>query len=71
ARIDAEGALLIELTDDGCGFAASRTNGKAGRGLANIRSRASLIDAEVRWTPRAEGGTRFTLRKAISHAAIS
>ncbi|HJQ22727.1 MAG TPA: two-component regulator propeller domain-containing protein [Blastocatellia bacterium] len=65
ARIDAAGALLIELVDDGCGFAASQTNGKGGRGLANIRSRASLIDAEVRWTPRAEGGTRFTLRKII------
>ena len=70
ARMDAE-ALLIELTDDGGGFAARQTNGKGGRGLANIRSRASLIDAEVSWTPCAEGGTRFTLRKASAKATAS
>jgi two-component system sensor histidine kinase DegS len=66
ATVDAERALLIELEDDGCGFDASRGNGKPGRGLTNIRSRASLIDAEVRWAARPTGGTRFTLRKAIA-----
>ncbi|HKQ08482.1 MAG TPA: two-component regulator propeller domain-containing protein [Blastocatellia bacterium] len=71
ASIDAGGALLIELADDGHGFDASQTNGRRGRGLANIGSRASLIDAEVSWTPRAEGGTCFTLRKAIPRAAVS
>ncbi|MFL6277563.1 MAG: two-component regulator propeller domain-containing protein [Blastocatellia bacterium] len=71
ARIDADGALLIELADDGRSFDASQTNGTRGRGLANIGSRASLIDAEVSWTPRTEGGMRFTLRKAIPHAAVS
>jgi signal transduction histidine kinase len=64
AKVDADGALLIELEDDGCGFDASRVNGKPGRGLTNIRSRASLIDAEVNWTQPPTGGTRFTLRKA-------
>jgi two-component system sensor histidine kinase DegS len=64
ATVDADGALLIELEDDGGGFDASRVNGKPGRGLTNIRSRASLIDAEVNWTEPPAGGTRFTLRKA-------
>src|SRR5205085_9319576 len=68
ARMDADGALLIELEDNGCGFDASNVNGKTGRGLTNIRSRASLIDAEVGWQPRVEGGTRFTLRQAILKA---
>jgi signal transduction histidine kinase len=71
ARIDTDGALLIELEDNGCGFDASNANGKTGRGLTNIRSRASLIDAEVRWQPRAEGGTLFTLRQAALKAAVS
>jgi signal transduction histidine kinase len=71
ASMNAEGALLIELEDNGCGFDASNANGKTGRGLTNICSRASLIDAEVRWQPRAEGGTRFTLRQATLKAAVS
>jgi hypothetical protein len=29
----------------------------------NIRSRASLIDADVHWLNQAEGGTLFTLRR--------
>jgi signal transduction histidine kinase len=66
AMVEANGALLIELEDDGCGFDASRVNGKPGRGLMNIRSRASLIDAEVNWTQPPAGGTRFTLRKAMA-----
>lgn len=71
ARVEAEGALLIELADDGCGFDANDTNGKRGRGLTNIRSRASLIDAEVSWMNRPEGGTVFTLRKAAAQAAVT
>ena len=37
-----------------------------GRGLAGIRARASLIEAEAGWARREGGGTVFTLRK---HAA--
>ncbi|HKP12788.1 MAG TPA: sensor histidine kinase, partial [Blastocatellia bacterium] len=69
AKLDAGGALLIELEDDGRGFDASRAGGKTGRGLTNIRSRASLIDAEVSWARRPEGGTLFTLRKATANHA--
>jgi len=38
---------------------------KAGRGLSNIRSRASLIDAEVDWEASPDGGTIFSLRKKL------
>jgi len=57
-----EEALEITLEDDGCGFdtAAGRPSG---RGLNNIRSRASLIEAEVSWKARPEGGTVFVMRK--------
>lgn len=66
ATIAADGGLLIELEDDGRGFDPARAGGKSGRGLTNIRSRASLIDAEADWQPRPEGGTVFTLRKATN-----
>jgi signal transduction histidine kinase len=39
ARVDADGALLIELEDDGCGFDPLNASGKTGRGLTHIRSR--------------------------------
>src|SRR6185369_7384996 len=71
AGIAEDGGLLIELTDNGCGFDPLNLNGKTGRGLANIRSRASLIDAEVGWQPGATGGTVFRLRKATPQAAVS
>jgi signal transduction histidine kinase len=64
-RIEANDELLIELEDNGCGFESTR-QGKIGRGLANIRSRASLIEASVSWDARPEGGTVFRLRKALA-----
>jgi signal transduction histidine kinase len=60
--VDPHGDLLIKLEDDGLGFAPRP--GKAGRGLANIRSRASLIDARIAWSSRTDGGTVFSLRRA-------
>ena len=62
--IETNGDLLIELEDNGCGFESGKT-GKVGRGLTNIRSRASLIEASVNWSDRPEGGTVFTLRKTV------
>jgi signal transduction histidine kinase len=54
--------LLIQIEDNGSGFDSTST-GKSGRGLNNIRSRASLIEASVGWSARTGGGTMFTLRK--------
>ncbi len=63
--IDASGDLLIELEDNGAGFDFNKP-GKVGRGLTNIRSRASLIEASVNWSARSGGGTEFRLRKAVA-----
>ena len=62
--IDESGELLITVEDNGFGFDVSKL-AKMGRGLTNIRSRASLIDAEVAWSRAGEGGTLFLLRKRV------
>ncbi len=67
--IETNGDLLIELEDNGCGFAVNKP-GKVGRGLTNIRSRASLIEASVEWSARPGGGTIFTLRKAVAGLVV-
>lgn len=56
--------LELRLTDDGSGFDPRDKKAGLGRGLANIRARASLIEADVSWSRNAKGGTVFTLRKA-------
>jgi signal transduction histidine kinase/ligand-binding sensor domain-containing protein len=61
--IEAGGELVIQLEDNGCGFDAG-TSGTVGRGLLNIRSRASLIEASVEWRARPGGGTAFEMRMA-------
>lgn len=70
--INEESELIVLLEDNGQGF-DSKNNGaaKTGRGLANIRSRASLIEADARWSKRQEGGTIFTLRKPAAARAVS
>jgi signal transduction histidine kinase len=65
----ATGDLLIELEDNGCGFNADKP-GKVGRGLTNIRSRASLIEASVNWIAMPEGGTIFRLRKTVAGLVV-
>ncbi|HUQ31003.1 MAG TPA: two-component regulator propeller domain-containing protein, partial [Pyrinomonadaceae bacterium] len=57
------GEFTLTLEDDGRDFDPQRRRIKQGRGLANIRARASLIEAEVNWKRRKGGGTQFTLRK--------
>jgi len=56
--------LLIEVCDDGKGFDGEPGN-KSGHGLANIRSRANLIGAQVSWNGALPGqrGCRFEVRK--------
>jgi signal transduction histidine kinase len=56
-----DATLEIALDDDGCGFDPGAA--RQGRGLSNIRSRASLIGAQVDWRRRDTGGTRFLLRR--------
>jgi signal transduction histidine kinase/ligand-binding sensor domain-containing protein len=58
------GDFFLHLEDNGRSFEMpNRETG--GRGLANMRARAGLIDAEISWDKRADGGTVFTLsRKA-------
>jgi signal transduction histidine kinase len=60
---DEEG-LVLTIEDDGRNFDPRDRKMKQGRGLANIRARASLIDADVSWRKRTGGGTVFTLRKS-------
>jgi len=56
----------LRIEDDGRGFDGSGTRRKPGRGVANIRARASMIDAEVAWAKRDGGGTVFTLHKQLA-----
>ncbi len=53
----------LQIEDDGRGFDGSGAKKKPGRGVANIRARASMIDAEVEWSKREGGGTVFSLHK--------
>jgi signal transduction histidine kinase/ligand-binding sensor domain-containing protein len=57
-------SFVFKLEDNGREFEPRERKRKEGRGLANIRARASLIEAEVSWRKRNGGGTTFTLRKA-------
>jgi signal transduction histidine kinase len=57
-------SFVFRLEDNGKGFEPRERKRKGGRGLMNIRARASLIEAEVSWRKREGGGTIFTLRKA-------
>jgi signal transduction histidine kinase/ligand-binding sensor domain-containing protein len=65
-HLDDAGDFTLKLSDDGRGFDADHKRALKGRGLAGIRARASLIEAEAGWSRREGGGTVFTLHK---HAA--
>ena len=54
--------IVIVVLDDGIGFPASPEN-PTGHGMANIRSRANLIGAEVSWLEVSQG-SHFVVRKA-------
>jgi signal transduction histidine kinase len=58
------GDFLLRLEDNGCSFDLQNRK-PDGRGLANMRARAGLIDAEISWEKGEARGTVFTLvRKA-------
>jgi signal transduction histidine kinase len=56
------GDFLLQLEDNGRDFDLRKQKNLEGRGLANMRARASLIDAEISWEKVDGGGTIFTLR---------
>lgn len=60
--------LLIEVCDNGKGLVGVVTN-RSGHGLANIRSRANLIGAQVSWLD-ARPGCRFEVRKTFAVKSI-
>ena len=69
ATLSADNAFELGIEDNGKGFAESEPRKNSGRGLANIRARASMIDAEVEWSKRAGGGTVFSLHKQGAEAS--
>jgi signal transduction histidine kinase len=61
ARVSESGEFELRIEDDGRGFDEGVTKKKSGRGVANIRARASMIDGNVEWIRGAGGGTIFNL----------
>src|SRR5205085_6978445 len=49
----------LRIEDDGRGFDEGEAKKKSGRGVANIRARASMIDANAQWVIPNAGGTVF------------
>ncbi len=68
--VEPDGGLLIRLEDNGRGFDPKSKTARTSRGLTNIRSRASLIEADASWSKRAEGGMLFTLRKPANRIQV-
>lgn len=62
--VDAEpgGDFVLQLKDNGRDFDPREQKNLEGRGMANMRARASLIDAEISWEKQENGGTVFTLQ---------
>lgn len=68
--VTANNDFELTITDNGREFEPAQQARKEGRGLANMRARASLIDAEINWERQGAGGTIFTLhlkRAGASH----
>jgi signal transduction histidine kinase len=53
------GKLLLDLTDDGGGREPASTS--KGRGLDNMRERATELAGDIDWKPGTEGGTKVLL----------
>ena len=62
ASVSETEAFELRIEDDGRGFEESNVRRNSGRGVANIRGRASMIGADASWQKRAGGGTVFELR---------
>jgi len=63
--MSSEGDFTLTIEDNGRAFTSQHTNSE-GRGIANMRARASMIDAQISWEHGEEGGTVFTLKRAAT-----
>lgn len=63
------GEFVLEINDNGKFFDPSAAETISGRGVANIRSRASLVNAVIEWRESEKGGTVFTLRRPAGQIA--
>ncbi|HEU4391312.1 MAG TPA: ATP-binding protein, partial [Blastocatellia bacterium] len=63
AEIDGAGDFVVILEDNGRGFDPGARAARTGRGLTNMRARASLIEAKIEWSSKPGRGATFTLRK--------
>lgn len=59
-EISAAGQLKLRIDDDGSPFHPDTVSAK-GRGIANIKARASLVNAKVAWKELRGGGNRFAM----------
>ena len=59
-EVQGQGGVCIEVCDNGVGGTVP-VNGRSS-GIRNIQERADLIDANVNWSQREEGGLRFALQ---------
>jgi signal transduction histidine kinase len=65
-RIRYDGArLLLDLTDDGSGAAVGRD---ATGGMRTMRDRAAALEADIRWVPGTERGTKVVLMMPLAIA---
>ncbi len=62
ASVSAAEVFELSIEDNGRGFDEGGARKNSGRGVANIRGRASMIAADASWHKRAAGGTVFELR---------
>ena len=61
-NLSAENGFILSISDDAKPFDPTQTVSK-GRGIANIKSRSALIEAEVIWVQNKSVGTEFLLYK--------
>ncbi len=60
--VTANSDFELTITDNGREFDPARETRKEGRGLANMRARASLIDVKISWEKHEGSGTVFALK---------
>ena len=63
-HISEESDFVLNIEDDGATFNPFQVSSK-GRGISNIKARAALIEAEIAWREKENGGNSFKLKKKI------